>query len=68
MLLDFSGEEKKGIGFIIPHKVSDIRLEQFMVSIDSVEAVSGIDFFLDMINDIEEEKLESQINKKMDCK
>ena len=34
-----------------------------MVSVDEVERVTGIDFFNEMINDVEEEKLESQFDK-----
>ncbi len=62
VLLDYTGDEKKGIAFIIPNRLSADRLETYMVTIDSVEALTGLDFFNDMINDVEEEKLESTIN------
>jgi endonuclease G len=61
VLLDYTDPEKKAIAFIIPHKMSDKRLQEFMVSIDEVERITGFDFFGEMINDNEEEKLESQI-------
>lgn len=61
VLLDYAGEEKKAIAFVIPNKLSTERLETYMVSIDSVESMTGLDFFNDMINDNEEEKLESTI-------
>jgi endonuclease G len=62
VLLDYTDPEKKAIAFIIPHKMSDKRIQEFMVSIDEVERVTGFDFFGEMINDTEEEKLESQID------
>jgi endonuclease G len=62
VLLDYTGDEKKGIAFVIPNKLSTERLETYMVSIDSIESLTGLDFFNDMINDGEEEKLESSIN------
>ncbi|MBK8514793.1 MAG: DNA/RNA non-specific endonuclease [Saprospiraceae bacterium] len=63
VVLDYTDPERKGIGFIIPNQVSDQRLEEFMVTIDQVELMTGLDFFNDMINDVEEEKLESTIDK-----
>jgi endonuclease G, mitochondrial len=62
VLLDYTGDEKKGIAFVIPNKLSTERLQTYMVSIDSIESMTGLDFFNDMINDGEEEKLESSIN------
>lgn len=43
--LDPQGPEKKGIGFLVPNKATHYPLMQFAVSIDSVEALTGIDFF-----------------------
>jgi endonuclease G len=63
VLMDYKNPEHKAIAFIIPHEMSDRRLEEFMVTIDQVEILTGIDFFNDLINDAEEEKLESQIDK-----
>jgi len=65
VILDYSGLEKKGIAFIIPNEVSDRRLEDFIVPIDSVEQVTKLDFFNDMINDQLEEQLESYVNPKL---
>jgi endonuclease G len=64
VLLDFESAEKKGIAFIIPNELSDKRLEEYMVTIDEVEKLTGLDFFDSMIENTEEEKLESNINKK----
>ena len=64
VLLDFESAEKKGIAFIIPNELSDKRLEEYMVTIDEVEKLTGLDFFDSMIENTVEEKLESTINKK----
>jgi endonuclease G len=42
---DQEHEQDKGIGFILPNKSSSKKLEIFAVPIDSVEHVTGIDFF-----------------------
>jgi len=63
VLLDYEDPERKMIGFVIPNALSEIRLQDYMVTVDSVEKLTGIDFFKNMINDAEEEKLESTINK-----
>lgn len=63
VLLDYEDPDRKAIAFIIPHEVSDRRLEEYMVTVDEVERLTGLDFFNDMINDAEEEKIESTIDK-----
>lgn len=45
VILDYSEPEIKAIGFIIPNRGSDKALQDFAVSVDSVETVTGIDFF-----------------------
>ena len=45
IILDIRGPEKKGIAFIIPNEASAERIENFAISIDSVEEKTGIDFF-----------------------
>ncbi len=45
VLLDFRGQSVKGIGFILPNASSSLPLTHFAVPIDSVERVTGIDFF-----------------------
>ena len=63
VLLDFESPEKKGIAFIIPNELSAKRLEDYMVTIDEVENLTGLDFFDSMIDNIEEENIESKIRK-----
>ena len=45
VILDISEPELKGIGFIIPNEVSTKTLDNYAVTIDEVERVTGIDFF-----------------------
>ena len=61
VILDFTGPEKKGIGFILPNQSSSKKLQLYAVSIDKVETLTGIDFF-HSLPDNEENLLESQFN------
>ena len=61
VVLDYTGPEKKGIGFILPNQSSSKKLQLSAVSIDKVEALTGIDFF-HSLPDNEESLLESQFN------
>jgi len=45
VILDYSMPIVKGIGFILPNEPSKQKLESFAVTIDSVEKVTGINFF-----------------------
>ena len=45
---------QKMIGFIIPHRSSDQPLQVFAVSVDEVEKQTGLDFFSQLPNDLEE--------------
>jgi endonuclease G len=45
VIVDHSPAGMKGIGFIVPNTGSDELLSHFAVSIDSVETLTGIDFF-----------------------
>ena len=60
--LDYTGETKKAIGFIIPNDdISYSDITQFAKSIDEVEKISGLNFFY-RLPDEEEELLESAFN------
>jgi endonuclease G len=61
VILDYTGPEKKGIGFILPNQSSSKKLQLSAVSIDEVEALTGIDFF-HALPDNEENLLESQFD------
>ena len=45
IILDNEGKSRKAIAFVIPHKRSEDRLQDYAVTIDSVENLTGIDFF-----------------------
>lgn len=53
--------EAKAIGFIIPNKGSAAPLTSFVVSVDSVESRTGIDFYPHLPDDIEQ-KVEKRAN------
>lgn len=55
VILDNEGDEKKGIAFIMPNKKAPFRLVDYAVSIDSVEALTGLDFFPKLQDDLENE-------------
>jgi len=59
VILHYEGSEKRAVAFLVPHELSEKPLENYMVTVDQVEEVTGIDFFRNMINDEEEEALES---------
>lgn len=58
VLLDLDEPELKGIGFVIPNALSDRPLSEYAVSIDSVEALTGLDFY----QDVDVEKYESSFD------
>ena len=45
VILDYTLPEKKAIAFVLPNQPSAMELTEFSVSIDSVERLTGIDFF-----------------------
>ena len=60
VILDYTEPDIKGIGFILPNKGSNEPLQSFAVSIDSVESITGIDFFPQLPDD-QEKKIESSL-------
>ena len=63
VLLDYTKPEVKAIAFLLPHKESKKPLYEFVVSIDELEQKTGIDFFPNLPDDIEN-KLEASSNYK----
>lgn len=59
--LDYSGDEKKGIGFVIPNAKQFKALGKYAVSIDSIEKLTGINFFTGLSTE-EEPSLEGKYN------
>ncbi|MEI6434836.1 MAG: DNA/RNA non-specific endonuclease [Bacteroidota bacterium] len=58
VIIDFHGDVPKGIGFVIPNDKSNKRLQSYTVTIDSVEVLTGINFFCRLPDDMEK-KIES---------
>ncbi len=58
IILDYTQPEIKAIAFLIPHKESKNPLYEFVVSIDELEQKTGIDFFPELPDAIEN-KLEA---------
>ncbi|MEM7085107.1 MAG: DNA/RNA non-specific endonuclease [Bacteroidota bacterium] len=63
IVIDASGPDLKAIAFLIPNKGTDASFYDFAVTIDQVEAKTGINFFPALSNS-EERKLEASINLK----
>ncbi len=63
IVLDYEGDEKKGIAFIMPNKSCAYPVMSYAVSIDSVEKLTDIDFFPDIPNE-QENKIEAHYDIK----
>lgn len=63
ILLDYTQPEIKAIAFLIPHQESKKPLYDFVISIDRLESITGIDFLHHLPNDLEN-KLEKSNNYK----
>ncbi|MBC3759474.1 DNA/RNA non-specific endonuclease [Hyunsoonleella sp. SJ7] len=63
VLLDFNSGKPKMIGFLIPHKDSNMPLYEFVESVDNIETLTGIDFFPELGDEIET-KLEASSSYK----
>ena len=61
VILDFKPPDLKGIGFVMPNMTSQESIEHYAVTIDSVEVLTGLDFF-HSVPDSLEESIESTIN------
>ncbi|HEX7411386.1 MAG TPA: DNA/RNA non-specific endonuclease [Bacteroidales bacterium] len=60
VILDYTGQDIKGIGFILPNAGSGNPLQNYAVTIDSVEKFTGIDFF-PALPDLQEEQIENSL-------
>jgi endonuclease G, mitochondrial len=61
VILDYKKTEKKAIAFLLANEKGTKRLREYTVSIDSVEKITGIDFF-PVLPDSIENRLESRID------
>lgn len=65
VILDIHDPEMKAIGFVLPNEISFEPLSDFAVSVDQVEALTGIDFFPQLMEKDLEEELESQVDVRL---
>jgi endonuclease G len=63
IILDANNGKVKMIAFLIPHRKSNEPLYDFVVSVDSIEALTGIDFFPEL-----EDSLENDLEARSDYK
>lgn len=61
VILDYTGDEIKAIGFILPNSKSSTPLQEYAVTVDDVEVFTGIDFYPTLPDTIEE-SLESAVD------
>ncbi len=59
VLLAYDGDEAKMIAFLMPNEKCEAPLFSYVVTVDTIEYITGIDFFY-LLEDIEEENLERQ--------
>ena len=57
----YSPKNNSMIGFLLSNKGSSSELKSFVVSVDSIESITGIDFFHELPDEIEN-SLESKVN------
>lgn len=60
VILDYEQPEVKCIGFLMPNEALSLPLQYFSVSVDSLERLTGIDFFPSLPNTTETQ-LESEV-------
>lgn len=60
VILDYTGPDCNGIGFIMPNARSEYPLQNYAVTIDSVEKITGIDFF-SALPDMQEKLIEKSL-------
>jgi endonuclease G len=56
-----SGEDIRALGFLIPNSPTDQPVGKFILSLDELEALSGLDFFADL-SEPQQESLEKDID------
>jgi endonuclease G, mitochondrial len=61
VVLDCKGPELKAIGFVIPNSSTFTTLPHYSLSVDSVESLTGIDFFPGLVNS-QEVSIESKVD------
>jgi len=63
VLLDNDHGKYKMIGFLVPHRDSNAPMYEFVIPVDDIEKMTGIDFFPQL-----EDQIENQLEKSADYK
>src|SRR5690606_30825784 len=63
IVLDANNDKVKMIAFLLPHENSNKPLYDFVVSVDELEELTGIDFFPELEDDVEN-RLEAKSDSK----
>ena len=63
ILLDDTGDGYKMLAFLIPHQPSDNPLFDYTVSVDEIERLTGIDFFNNLPDELED-RLEADLDRR----
>ncbi|MBQ4818787.1 DNA/RNA non-specific endonuclease [Aquimarina sp. MMG016] len=63
IVLDKDGDDAKMIAFLFPHRESDEPLNRFVVAVDKIEELTGIDFFTSL-----DDPLENKLERSTDTK
>lgn len=61
IILKHTPEETKSIAFLLPNTQCNLKLVDYVVTIDSIEALTGLDFFSELPDSIEND-IESKID------
>jgi endonuclease G len=65
VLLDLREPEIKAIAFMIPNAVSERPVMEYALSVDSLETITGINFFANLLDKSLEERLEAEFDPKL---
>lgn len=60
VILDYKKSRQQAIGFLLPNQKSSLPLRQYVVSVDSIEKLTSIDFFF-RLEDNQEQFLEQNL-------
>lgn len=61
-ILDAKSPAPKMIAFLIPHAVSEMPLTDYIITVDSLEAITGLELFDTLLDDAIEARLEAVVN------
>ena len=61
VILDYTDPDIKAIGFVLPNSDKTEKIESYVMSVDDVEEITGLDFFYQLPDD-EEEVIESNVD------